>query len=146
MTSEAYTVGEVDDLGDAPSHCSNCDWKGKASEAGNIGSCCLTPGDPSPVGRCPSCDSLAYVDQRPVRIVIGLDGGIIQGVTANVPVEYLVYDYDIEGSDQVATRPALDGGVVEVYDAGSYPADVNAEIIETIYKAVEAEGEAGSES
>lgn len=104
------------------------------------------PGDPSPVGRCPSCDSLAYVDQRPVRIVIGLDGGIIQGVTANVPVEYLVYDYDIEGSDQVATRPALDGGVVEVYDAGSYLADVNAVIIETIYKAVEAEGEAGSES
>ena len=72
MTSEAYTVGEVDDLGHAPSHCSNCDWKGKASETGNIGSCCLMPGDPSPVGRCPSCDSLAYVDQRPVRIVIGL--------------------------------------------------------------------------
>lgn len=144
MTSETYTVGEVDDLGHAPSRCSNCDWKGKASETGNIGSCCLMPGDPSPVGRCPSCDSLAYVDQRPVRIVIGLDGGIIQGVTANVPVEYLVYDYDIEGSDQVVTRPALDGGVVEVYDAGSYPADVNAEIIETIYKAVAAE--AGSAS
>jgi len=217
MTSEAYTVGDVDDLGDAPSHCSNCDWKGNASETGNIGSCCLMPGEPSPVGRCPSCDSLAYIDSLSVvellcraslvvfdackravsksrsldnlnleyvipealrlpvtgfderldlliqdvrklgvnpstdaapapkvRIVIGLDGGIIQGVTANVPVEYLVYDYDIEGSDQVVTRPALDGGVVEVYDAESYPADVNAEIIETIYKAVEAE--AGSES
>ena len=65
-------------------------------------------------------------------------------ITANVPVEYLVYDYDIEGSDQVATRPALDGGVVEDYDVGSYPADVNAEIIETIYKAVAAE--TGSES
>lgn len=140
MTSEAYTVVEVEDLGDASSHCGNCDWKGRANETGNIGKCCLTPGDPSPVGRCPSCDALAYVDIQPVRIVIGLDGGIIQGVTANVPVIYLVYDYDIEGSDQVAIRPALDGGEVEVFDAGSYPADVDAKIIETIYKAIDTEG------
>lgn len=53
MTSEAYTVGEVDDLGDAPSHCSNCDWKGKASETGNIGSCCLLPDAGGSVSRWP---------------------------------------------------------------------------------------------
>jgi hypothetical protein len=143
MTSEAYTVAEVENLGDAHSHCGNCDWKGRASETGNIGKCCLTPGDTSPVGRCPICGSLAYVDDRPVRIVIGLDGGVIQGVTANVPVVYLVYDYDVEGceTNEVALRPALDGGQVEVYNAGSYSADVNAEIIETIYKAIDAVGE-----
>jgi hypothetical protein len=60
-----------------------------------------------------------------------------------VPVVYLVYDYDVEGceTNEVALRPALDGGQVEVYNAGSYSADVNAEIIETIYKAIDAVGE-----
>lgn len=43
--------------------CSDCDWKGTADLLEDIDECCLTPGDPSPAGRCPECDSLAYVDQ-----------------------------------------------------------------------------------
>ena len=41
--------------------CDGCDWAGMASDAAPIESCSLTPGDPSPAGRCPECDSLIYV-------------------------------------------------------------------------------------
>lgn len=45
-------------------HCSNCDWTGTADQLNEIGDAILTPGDPSPAGRCPDeeCDALAYVD------------------------------------------------------------------------------------
>lgn len=42
--------------------CSNCDWTGTADKLEPIGDAILTPGDPSPAGRCPDCDCLAYVD------------------------------------------------------------------------------------
>ena len=75
------------------------------------------------------------------RIVIGLEGGIIQGVTGNVPIDYLVYDYDIEGcgDDEVVTRPALDDGDVEVYAAGIYEVVVNAAKIVEIFEALASE-------
>lgn len=143
MAHEAYIVAELEDAGDAPSYCVSCEWKGPASEADSAWGCCLTPGGMVPAGRCPCCGESVYieVEAEPVRIVIGLDGGIVQGITANTPIEYLVYDYDIEGSDRVVTRPALDGGDVEVIDSGCDEAVVDAKVIATIYAAIEAEGE-----
>jgi hypothetical protein len=75
------------------------------------------------------------------RIVIGLEGGIIQGVTGTVPIDYLVYDYDIEGcgDDEVVTRPALDDGDAEVFAAGIYEAVVNAAKIVEIFEALASE-------
>jgi hypothetical protein len=46
-----------------PCTCSDCAWKGMADALATIGDCSLTPGDESPAGRCPECDSLAYIDQ-----------------------------------------------------------------------------------
>jgi hypothetical protein len=46
---------------DAPCECGNCDWKGAIAEATVIEGAVLTPGDPSPCGRCPECDSLCYL-------------------------------------------------------------------------------------
>lgn len=46
---------------DISCECGNCDWKGAADTLAPIEDCILTPGDPSPAGRCPECDSLAYV-------------------------------------------------------------------------------------
>lgn len=43
--------------------CDGCDWKGAADQLAEIQSAVLTPGHASPAGRCPECDSLAYVDQ-----------------------------------------------------------------------------------
>lgn len=61
MTTKSYRVDEVEDMGISPCSCSNCNWAGPAQDAQEIGSCALTPGDPSPVGRCPECDCLAYI-------------------------------------------------------------------------------------
>jgi len=73
------------------------------------------------------------------RIVIGLQGGIIQGATANMPIEYLVYDYDIEGAskNEVAIRPALDGGEVEVFDSGVRTSEIAAQVVAKIFEAAE---------
>lgn len=42
--------------------CSDCEWTGTADQLAEIGDAVLTPGDPSPAGRCPDCAALAYVD------------------------------------------------------------------------------------
>lgn len=63
---ESYTV-EIDDSGD---------WDGDTLVSGGrpgmrvhmvaeIGDCCLSPGDPSPIGRCPETGDLVYLD-RPI--------------------------------------------------------------------------------
>jgi hypothetical protein len=65
MSSEPYHykvhidfMGEPDTL---RANCDSCGWQGVASELADIGHCSLTPGDPSPAGRCPECDALAYL-------------------------------------------------------------------------------------
>ncbi len=65
MTTSRYraTVDHVDDC--QPSCCGNCGWVGVAADTAEIEECALTPGDPSPVGRCPECDSIAYVKMAP---------------------------------------------------------------------------------
>lgn len=64
---ESYTV-EIDDGGD---------WDGDTPVTGSgvkgltalmvapVDECCLTPGDPSPIGRCPETGDLVYLD-RPI--------------------------------------------------------------------------------
>lgn len=41
-----------------------CNWRGRFYQLRAIDGCALTPGDPSPAGRCPECDALAYVVQQ----------------------------------------------------------------------------------
>jgi len=66
MTTGPYLVAEVEDADNTPCTCEACGWTGTADAVDEIEDCALTPGDPSPVGRCPECDWLAYVD-RPLR-------------------------------------------------------------------------------
>lgn len=61
MTTGAYSVVEVEDMGTAACECDSCEWKGTAAEVQEVQDCALTPGHPSPVGRCPNCDVLVYV-------------------------------------------------------------------------------------
>ncbi|MCM3583816.1 hypothetical protein M3795_25425 [Ralstonia pickettii] len=65
MTASRYRaiVDHVEDR--QPSCCGNCGWVGVAADTAEIDECSLTPGDPSPVGRCPECDSIAYVKMEP---------------------------------------------------------------------------------
>lgn len=69
MTASRYRaiVDHVDDS--APACCGDCGWIGVAVDTAEIGECALNPGDPSPVGRCPECDSIAYVKEAPNPIL-----------------------------------------------------------------------------
>lgn len=40
--------------------CDNCSWQGDVDQAHPITIAHLTPGDPSPAGRCPECSMLVY--------------------------------------------------------------------------------------
>ena len=43
------------------------------------------------------CDALILAT---ARIVVALDGGLVQGVVADRPIQLFVVDYDVEGADQ----------------------------------------------
>jgi hypothetical protein len=65
MSSEPYDYRvQIDFMSDPETtavKCGDCGWEGMASQLDGIVSCSLTPGHPSPAGRCPECESLAYV-------------------------------------------------------------------------------------
>jgi hypothetical protein len=65
-TYSAHIAYPTDDS--TPCACGNCDWKGPLEDLGIIGGCSLNPGCPSPAGRCPACDSLAYLDRPEDRV------------------------------------------------------------------------------
>lgn len=52
-----------------PATCGDCSWRGEALECSEIEDCSLTPGDPSPCGRCPECNSIAYLDRPKDRAI-----------------------------------------------------------------------------
>lgn len=63
MTSFAYRAEVEEPDPGTPAKCGGCDWIGTAFDTTDIEECTLTPGDPSPVGRCPDpeCGALAYI-------------------------------------------------------------------------------------
>lgn len=75
----------------------------------------------------------------PVRVVIDLDGGLVQNVLSSVPLKYLVFDRDVEGCpvQDVVLRPDLHDGDAQVYRSGYYGADVDADRVALIYSSLE---------
>lgn len=57
----SYLVDELVAQEGQQVECQDCDWTGTVEETRPIEACALTAGDPSPAGRCPKCDTLAYV-------------------------------------------------------------------------------------
>lgn len=49
---------------DDPASCGGCDWTGTAAQVRPALDAILTPGDAVPLGRCPRCQSLAYLARR----------------------------------------------------------------------------------
>lgn len=78
----------------------------------------------------------------PVRCLIGLEGGLVTGVTSNVLLEFTVLDYDVEGcdDDEVMTIPSMDndGREVEVYKRGFYESEMDPDVVASLYQAIEA--------
>ena len=51
-----------------------------------------------PAGGCPACGALVYQDRDPVRVLVLLEGGLVQDVLADrLGVEVAVLNQDIEG-------------------------------------------------
>ncbi len=77
----------------------------------------------------------------PVRCVIGLEGGLVTGVTANVILEFTVLDYDVEAcdDDEVMTVPSIgeEGKVVDVFKRGFWNADVAPGMVDRLHAAIE---------
>ena len=130
MTTSSYVVAEVEDAGEA--HCTcGCGWTGTAEKVANIKSCALTPGDPSPVGRCPDCDVLVYLD-RPLR-VYGAD---------TVTIDLNIFDEDgvvVDGATSEITRQQISDVIdhaaqlILVYRAGSEIKDILDELEEALF-------------
>lgn len=111
---ESYTV-EIDDSGD---------WDGDTPVKGGfdgmrvhmmaaIGECCLTPGDPSPIGRCPETGDLVYLD-RPADRARDAAEALLDALRAILPYaesraeDMLEADGELDGCDPSdATRKAV---------------------------------------
>lgn len=46
----------------------------------------------------------------PIRVYVGVEGGLVQGATANVDMELVVVDYDIDGDRDAVPVPQTGGG------------------------------------
>jgi len=123
MENHSYKAG-IEIEPETPCQCGGCDWAGPQSELEDIGDALLTPGDPSPAGRCPieDCQSLAYVVRPPRRFLAVIEGGILQGIyTDNVEAHganVYVIDYDTEGACEedilnVTVSRQTDGETIE---------------------------------
>ncbi|MCP5190699.1 MAG: hypothetical protein H6988_09955, partial [Pseudomonadales bacterium] len=45
-----------------------------------------------------------------LRVFVGVEGGVVQGATANVPMELMVVDYDCDGDPDAIPVPQTGGG------------------------------------
>jgi len=75
---------------------------------------------------------------EPVKIVITLDGGLVQAVVSDgTPVEYVVIDYDTEGGDEndMLDVPQDDGSTTKAWLSGNM-AEVDKPWVDKVYEAV----------
>ena len=65
MTGISWRVmryqAEIEEDCDTVIKCDGCEWVGTFGDVAEIEDCGLTPGDPSPAGRCPECGELVYI-------------------------------------------------------------------------------------
>jgi hypothetical protein len=72
----------------------------------------LDVGGTVPAGECPACGALVYPEAEPVRVLIVLDGGLVQEILTDRPgVEAAVLDQDQDGVDERELVTVADGGI-----------------------------------
>ena len=76
------------------------------------------------------------------RIVIEMEGGLIQDITANVKTEVLVLDADTEGGDEDRIKEVTnwDGSKEEVYSSGIDEPEVLPEYVDFYFNQFAKEG------
>lgn len=60
MPTHSYRAIMAEQFAEEPCRCTSCGWQGLYLETAPIVECKLSPGEPSPVGRCPNCEGLIY--------------------------------------------------------------------------------------
>jgi hypothetical protein len=78
-----------------------------------------------------------FAQPQPIKIVITCDGGLVQDVCSNVPVEFAMIDYDDSDveDDRLIAIPQGDGSEVKAY-AYTGSADVLPERTEQLFVAI----------
>lgn len=83
-------------------------------------------------------DALSLVTHR-VRVVVTVEGGFIQGIVSDAPVEVMTIDYDIEGAEEGSTipipqeGPEVDPGYTENAFASQWVAEVMPERVAQLF-------------
>lgn len=69
----------------------------------------------------------------PVRVMVGVEGGVVQGATANVPMELVVVDYDCDGGPDAVQVPQTGGGTC-MASVACHPALVDLDTLRVLWR------------
>ncbi len=69
----------------------------------------------------------------PVRVMVGVEGGVVQGATANVPMELVVVDYDSDGDPDAVQVPQTGGGT-SMASVACHPALVDPDTLRVLWR------------
>ena len=69
----------------------------------------------------------------PVRVMVGVEGGVVQGATANVPTELVVVDYDCDGDPDAVSVPQTGGGT-SMASVACHPALVDPDTLRVLWR------------
>jgi hypothetical protein len=69
----------------------------------------------------------------PVRVMVGVEGGVVQGATANVPMELVVVDYDCDGDPDAVSVPQTGGGT-SMASVACHPALVDPDTLRVLWR------------
>ena len=67
------------------------------------------------------------------RVFVGVEGGVVQGATANVPMELMVVDYDCDGDPDAVTVPQTGGGTT-LASVASHEALVDPDTVRALWR------------
>ena len=72
---------------------------------------------------------------EPSRVFVGVEGGVVQGATANVPMELMVVDYDCDGDPDAVTVPQTGGGT-SLASVASHEALVDPDTVRALWRRI----------
>ncbi|MBA7577973.1 hypothetical protein ES708_19829 [subsurface metagenome] len=107
--------------------CGNCDWQGNVSKCNKIHRLLdrVEAGGELPAGECPKCSALTYLirqtsdenkDSIP-RVIISVSGGVADVVSKPFGVAVTLFDYDVDGVENVSKDPDGEKCIVSHWDA-----------------------------
>lgn len=107
--------------------CGNCDWRGKVNECNKIHRLLdrVEAGGEFPAGECPKCRALTYLvnplpdenKDRIPRVIISVIGGVADVISKPPGVAVTLFDYDVDGVENVSKDPDGERCIISYWDA-----------------------------